>query len=49
MDIESVSAAFFVKYGRYGNCVEDQEIYDPMWCDDIFLKIRALGKGRTGK
>ena len=49
MDVESVSAAFFVKYSRYGNCMEDQKIYNPMWCDEIFLKIRALVRERTRK
>jgi len=49
MDVESLSAAFKIKHGRRGNCEKDEALFDEMWFDDVYLKIRAMVRERTGK
>ena len=49
MNVESHSAAFQVKHGRRADWDKEEEICDKLWFDEIYLKIRALVKERTGK
>jgi hypothetical protein len=49
MDVESLSAAFEIKHGRRGDCAKEEALFEEMWFDDIYLKIRAMVRERTGK
>ncbi|MCH8540850.1 MAG: hypothetical protein LAT58_08790 [Opitutales bacterium] len=49
MNTECHSAAFKVKHGRQADWYNEEEVCDQLWFDDIYLKIRAMVKERTGK
>jgi hypothetical protein len=49
MNVESHSAAFKVRHGRQANWDKEEEVCDQLWFDEIYLKIRALVKERTGR
>lgn len=49
MDVESHSAAFKIKHGRQANWYAEESVCDELWFDEIYRKIRAMVKERTGK
>jgi hypothetical protein len=49
MDVESHSAAFKIKHGRQADLNKEESLCDELWFDEVYLKIRALVKERTGK
>jgi hypothetical protein len=49
MNVECHSAAFKIKHGRQADWDTEEAICDELWFDDIYLKLRALVKERTGK
>ena len=49
MNVESNSAGFHFKYGRYPAWDEEETFCDEFWLDPVYLKIRAMVRERTGK
>lgn len=49
MNVECHSAAFKIKHGRKANWDTEEALCDELWFDDIYLKLRAIVKERTGK
>jgi hypothetical protein len=49
MDVECHSAAFKIGHGRQADWDEEEAVCDELWFDEIYLKIRALVRERTGR
>ena len=48
-NVECHSAAFRIKHGREADWNTEEAVCDELWFDDIYLKLRAIVKERTGK
>ena len=49
MNVECHSAAFSVKHGRQADWNREESLCDELWFDEVYSKIRALVKERTGR